>query len=165
MQVKPGTPYPLGATWDGEGVNFALYSENAEGVELCLFDQESSETRISLRHRTAFVWHIYIAGIKPGQHYAYRVHGPYRPELGLRFNPRVLLLDPYAKAISGVENHEKGLFAYNMFSPNKDLEINVDYAAGTPLGIVIDQGFDWQDDRPPRHPFHRAIIYKHMSRE
>jgi len=160
MHVKPGNPYPLGATWDGSGVNFALYSENAEGVELCLFDQDFNETRLSMRHRTAFVWHIHIEGIRPGQHYGYRVHGQYRPELGLRFNPRVLLLDPYAKALSGVENHEKGLFAYNLHSPQKDLEVSLDYASGTPLGIVIDPAFDWENDRPPRHPFHRSIIYE-----
>ena len=160
MHVKPGTPYPLGSTWDGNGVNFAIYSEHAEGVELCLFDQDLTETRIAMRHRTAFVWHIYIKGIKPGQQYGYRVHGQYRPELGLRFNPRVLLLDPYAKALNGVENHEKGLFAYNLQSPKKDLEAGLDYASGTPLGIVIDPSFDWEGDRAPRHPFHRSIIYE-----
>ncbi|HAE37337.1 MAG TPA: glycogen debranching enzyme GlgX [Candidatus Riflebacteria bacterium] len=160
MHVKPGTPYPLGATWDGKGVNFALYSEHAEGVDLCLFDLEISETRIAIRHRTAFVWHIYIEGIKPGQHYAYRVQGQYRPEAGLRFNQRVLLLDPYAKALSGIEDHKRGLFAYNLMSPGKDIEVNMDYASGTPLGIVIDSSFDWENDRPPRHPFHRSIIYE-----
>ncbi|MBU1109790.1 MAG: glycogen debranching protein GlgX [Candidatus Riflebacteria bacterium] len=160
MHVKPGTPYPLGATWEGKGVNFAIYSENAEGVELCLFDQELTETRIAMRHRTAFVWHIYIEGIQPGQHYGYRVHGQYRPADGLRFNPRVLLLDPYAKAVSGIEDHAKGLFAYNMLSPRKDLEISLDYASGTPLGIVIDSRFDWEGDQAPRHPFHRAVIYE-----
>lgn len=160
MHVKPGYPYPLGANYDGKGVNFALYSENAEGVELCLFDSDSNETRISLRHRTAFVWHIYIEGLKPGQHYAYRVHGQYRPEAGLRFNPRVLLLDPYAKALSGIENHDLGLFAYNLTSPKKDLEINLGYSSGTPLGIVIDNEFNWEGDRHPRHPFHRSIIYE-----
>ena len=120
MHIKRGHPYPLGATYDGKGVNFALYSEHAEGVELCLFDKDLNETKIPLRNRTAFVWHIYIDDIKPGQFYAYRVHGQYRPELGLRFNPRVLLMDPYAKALSGKENPEEGLFAYNNFSPNKD---------------------------------------------
>lgn len=160
MQVKPGTPYPLGATWDGMGTNFALYSEYAEKVELCLFDQELTETRITMRHRTAFIWHINIRGIKPGQHYAYRVHGKYQPEHGLRFNSRVLLLDPYAKALSGTEDHAKGLFAYNLQSANKDLEINPDFASGTPLGIVIDNTFDWEDDQLPRHPFNRSIIYE-----
>ena len=126
MYFKPGHPYPLGATYDGKGVNFALYSEHAEGVELCLFDENFNETQIPLRNRTAFVWHIYVDGIKPGQYYAYRVHGQYRPELGLRFNPRCLLMDPYAKALSGEENHEDGLFAYNVFSPNKDQDVSVE---------------------------------------
>ena len=110
MKLKRGHPYPLGATYDGKGVNFTLYSEHAEGVELCLFDEELNATQIPLRNRTAFVWHVYVDGIKPGQFYGYRVHGQYRPELGLRFNPRVLLMDPYAKALSGTENHEEGLF-------------------------------------------------------
>ncbi len=160
MHVKPGTPYPLGANWDGKGVNFALFSENAEGVELCLFDQENNETRIALRHRTAFVWHIYIEGLQPGQRYAYRVHGQYKPEAGLRFNPRVLLMDPYAKALDGVENHEAGLFAYNVFSSKKDLEISTEYASGTPLGIVIENDFEWNGDRHPKLPFHRTILYE-----
>lgn len=160
MHVKPGFPYPLGAAWDGKGVNFALYSEHAEGVELCLFDSEMAETRIGLRHRTAFIWHIYIEGLKPGQHYAYRVHGQYQPEKGLRFNPRTLLLDPYARALGGPENHELGLFAYNTTSPRKDLDISLNFAAGTPLGIVIDNDFDWEGDKQPRHPFHRSIIYE-----
>lgn len=160
MHVKPGLPYPLGATWDGNGVNFALYSENGEGVELCLFGSNREETRIALRHRTAYIWHIYIEGLEPGQHYGYRVHGQYQPEKGLRFNPRVLLLDPYARALSGIENHELGLFAYDTASKHKDLEVSLDYASGTPLGIVIDNSFDWEGDKQPRHPFHRSIIYE-----
>ena len=160
MHVKPGTPYPLGENWDGKGVNFALFSENAEGVELCLFDNERNETRIALRHRTAFIWHIYIEGLQPGQRYAYRVHGQYQPEAGLRFNPRVLLMDPYAKALDGIENHEAGLFAYNVFSSKKDLEISTEYASGTPLGIVIENDFEWNGDRHPKLPFHRTILYE-----
>lgn len=160
MRIKPGAPFPLGATLDESGVNFSLFSENAEGVELCLFDEKLNETRIPLRHRTAFVWHIYIEGIKPGQKYAYRVQGQYQPEHGLRFNPRVLLLDPYAKALSGVENHDAGLFAYDLSSPDKDLTVSLNQATGTPLGIVIDNDFDWGDDKLPRHPFHRSIIYE-----
>lgn len=160
MRIKPGKPFPLGATLDASGVNFSLFSENAEGVELCLFDDELNETRFTLRHRTAFVWHIYIEGIKPGQKYAYRVQGQYQPERGLRFNPRVLLLDPYAKALNSVENHDLGLFAYDLTSPEKDLAVNLNQATGTPLGIVIDDDFDWGDDKLPRHPFHRSIIYE-----
>lgn len=160
MQIKPGNPYPLGANYDGKGVNFAIFSEHAEGVDLCLFDKERRETRIPLRHRTAFVWHVYIDGIKPGQLYAYRVYGQYRPEQGLRFNPRCLLMDPYAKALEGIEDHSKGLHAYNLYSPVKDLEINTNYASGTPLSIVIDDIFNWENDVKPKHPFHRAIIYE-----
>src|SRR3982750_708559 len=97
----PGYPYPLGASWDGEGVNFALYSENATAVELCLFDAAGSETRIPLKSRTAFIWHAWIADIGPGQRYGYRVYGPWEPERGLRFDPDAVLLDPYAKAVDG----------------------------------------------------------------
>ncbi|MFZ5950060.1 MAG: glycogen debranching protein GlgX [Candidatus Rifleibacteriota bacterium] len=160
MHVKPGRPFPLGANFDGKGVNFSLYSEHAEGVELCLFDHSRNETRISLRHRTAFVWHIYIEGIMPGQRYAYRVHGQYQPEKGMRFNPRVLLLDPYARALSDIEHHEYGLFAYDIFHRDKDLEVSLDYAAGTPFGIVTEPDYDWEGDRLPRHPFHKSVIYE-----
>jgi glycogen operon protein len=160
MHVKPGRPFPLGATFDGKGINFSLYSENADGVELCLFNDKLEETRISLRHRTAFAWHIYIEGLRPGQKYAYRVHGPYDPEKGLRFNSKVLLLDPYAKSLSGVEQHEQGLFAYDLNSPKKDLQVSKEFAAGTPLGVVIDPDYDWENDQPPFHPFHKSVIYE-----
>jgi pullulanase/glycogen debranching enzyme len=99
LNLRPGSPFPLGATWDGKGTNFALYSENASGVELCLFDESGAETRFALTEQTAFVWHAYLPGVKPGQRYCYRVHGEYAPERGLRFNPNVVLLDPYAKAL------------------------------------------------------------------
>lgn len=160
MLVKPGRPFPLGANYDGKGVNFSLYSEHAEGVELCLFDSSRNETRIGLRHRTAFAWHIYIEGIQPGQLYAYRVHGQYQPARGLRFNPRVLLLDPYARAVSDVERHDLGLFAYDLFSKNKDLDVSLNYASGTPLGVVTASDFDWEGDERPRHPFHKSVIYE-----
>lgn len=160
MKVRPGKPYPLGATYDGKGVNFTLFSEHAEGVDLCLFDQEKNEIRIPLRHRTAFVWHIYIADLKPGQFYAYRVYGPYQPEKGLRFNPRVLLMDPYARALSGVENHQAGIHAYDVRNPNKDLEVGNFYSSGTPLSVVTDDDFDWEGDTHPRHPFHRSVLYE-----
>lgn len=160
MKVRPGKPYPLGATYDGKGVNFTLFSEHAEGVDLCLFDQEKNEIRIPLRHRTAFVWHIYIADLKPGQFYAYRVYGPYQPEKGLRFNPRVLLMDPYARALSGVESHQAGIHAYDVRNPNKDLEVGNFYSSGTPLSVVTDDDFDWEGDTHPRHPFHRSVLYE-----
>jgi isoamylase len=101
MEIWPGEPLPLGASWDGEGTNFSLASETAERVELCLFDDDEVETRIELANRTAFSWHCYLPGVGPGQRYGYRVHGPYEPERGLRFNPCKLLIDPYAKAIEG----------------------------------------------------------------
>ena len=104
MKILPGVPYPLGATWNGKGVNFAIYSENATRVELCLLDEAGKETRVPLRHTTALVWHSYVDGLKPGQRYGYRVSGPYEPERGLRFNADNLLLDPYAKAVEGVES-------------------------------------------------------------
>src|ERR1044071_1164975 len=99
MRIWPGSPYPLGASWDGEGVNFALYSENATAVELCLFDEAGQEQRVPVLDRTAFVWHVYLPGIAPGRRCGYRVHGPYEPQNGLRFNPSVVVLDPYARAL------------------------------------------------------------------
>ncbi|WP_027481857.1 glycogen debranching protein GlgX [Deinococcus pimensis] len=158
MYVQPGQPFPLGAHWDGEGINFALYSENATKVELCLFDDEGNETRLALREHTAFVWHGYVADLKPGQKYGYRVHGPYEPERGLRFNPNVVLLDPYARALSGVENFQGGVFAYEM--GKDDLSMNTEDARGVPLGVVTDPSFDWQGDRPLNIPFHQSVIYE-----
>ena len=113
MNEKPGNPYPLGATWDERGVNFSIFSEHATAVDLCLVDEAGTETRIPLKRRTGFVWHCYLADIEPGQRYAYRVHGPYEPERGLRFNPNVRLIDPYAKALSGLHDWKAGSFAYD----------------------------------------------------
>ena len=160
MRIKPGFPYPLGAEWDGEGVNFSIYSEHAEKVELCLFDNNLNETKITLRQRTAFVWHIYIKDLKPGQKYAYRIHGKYDPESGYRFNPHVLLLDPYAKAIDKTENHEAGIHAYDIFDKNKDLKMLRKNVSGTPLGIVVSNEFDWENDKQPHHAFNQSIIYE-----
>jgi isoamylase len=159
-KVLPGVPYPLGATWDGNGVNFALFSENATGVELCLVDADAKERRIPLRERTAFVWHGYLPGIGPRQLYGYRVHGAYDPSRGLRFNPNNLLLDPYAKAVDGHESWEDGLFAYELGNPEGDLKMADTDARGVPLGVVVDPAFDWEDDRPPATPFHRSIVYE-----
>ena len=156
----PGDPYPLGATWDGEGVNFALFSENAQKVELCLFDDQGREQRIALRERTAFVWHGYLPGIGPGQRYGYRVHGPYEPERGLRFNPNVLLLDPYARALDGVEDRERGLFAYPLGGPDEDLAPAEGEQRGAPLAVVVDPAFDWSGDRAPNRPLHESVIYE-----
>jgi glycogen operon protein len=160
MKLLPGTPYPLGATWDGEGTNFALYSEQASGVELCLFDAAGVETRFALTHQSAFVWHGYLPGVKPGQCYGYRVHGPYEPGRGLRFNPNVVLLDPYAKAVDGTERWEAGCFAYDLDQPEADLRVTDRPQLGAPRGVVIDTQFDWEDDAPLRVPLHRSVIYE-----
>ena len=159
-RVLPGSPYPLGATWDGNGVNFALYSENALKVELCLVDDAAHEIRFALPERTAYVWHGYVPGIGPRQLYGYRVHGPYEPQRGLRFNPNNLLLDPYAKAIDGHESWDKGLFAYELGNPDGDLKMTGNDARGVPLGAVVDPAFDWGDDARPATPFHKSIIYE-----
>ena len=159
-RVLPGGPYPLGATWDGDGVNFALFSENATKIELCLVGADAGEERIELRERTAYVWHAYLPGVGPRQLYGYRVHGPYDPERGLRFNPNNLLLDPYAKAIDGHESWDKGLFAYELGNPDGDLKMTGNDARGVPLGAVIDPTFDWGGDARPTTPFHKSIIYE-----
>jgi isoamylase len=161
MDRYPGNPYPLGATPDGEGVNFALYSEHAEAVDLCLVDADGHETRVPLRDRTAFVWHVYLPGVKPGQFYGYRVKGPYKPDEGLRFNDRVRLVDPYAKAHVSVEDWEQGLFAYQLGAEKGDLVINDKDATGAPLGVVVAASeFDWEGDKPLNTPFHRSVIYE-----
>jgi glycogen operon protein len=161
MDRYPGNPYPLGATPDAEGVNFALYSEHAEAVDLCLVDGDGHETRVPLRDRTAFVWHVYLPGVKPGQFYGYRVKGPYKPEEGLRFNDRVRLVDPYAKAHASVEDWEQGIFAYKLGGEKGDLTPSDQEATGAPLGVVTAATeFDWEGDQPPNIPFHRSVIYE-----
>jgi isoamylase len=160
MQLLPGSPHPLGATWDGEGVNFAIYSENATGVELCLFDEEERETRIPLQHKTAFVWHGYCPGAGPGQRYGYRVHGPYEPERGHRFNPEIVLLDPYARALDRPERWDAGCFSYELGHPDGDLRRAEQPQLGVPRGVVVDPEFDWEGDEPPRTPLHRSVIYE-----
>ena len=161
--VLPGKPYPLGATWDGTGVNFAVYSEHASGVELCLFDARTRKesTRIPLAEQTAFVWHTYIPGLQPGQVYGYRVHGPWEPARGLRFNPAKLLIDPYAKAISGRVDWSKPVYPYKFGGDNADLNLERrDSASGMPKCVVVNPYFDWQHDRPPRTPLSDSIIYE-----
>jgi isoamylase len=159
-RIFPGSPYPLGATWDGDGVNFAVYSEHATRVELCLANDKGDEEHLSLPERTAFVWHGYIPGIGPKQLYGYRLDGPYDPNKGMRFNPNNLLLDPYAKAIDGHETWEKGLFAYEVGDPEGDLKMRANDARGVPLSVVIDPSFDWGNDRSPQTPFHKSVIYE-----
>ncbi|HKY36617.1 MAG TPA: glycogen debranching protein GlgX [Polyangiaceae bacterium] len=160
MKTLPGSPHPLGATWDGQGVNFALYSENAEAVELCLFDSEDQETRLSISQRTTFVWHVYVPGVQVGQRYGYRVHGPYDPARGHRFNPQVVLLDPYARSLADVEDWQRGCFGYELDQPDQDLRPIRAPALGAPRGVVIDPAFDWEGDQPPMVPMRRAVIYE-----
>jgi glycogen operon protein len=164
VKVRPGRPYPLGATWDGLGVNFAIYSENAQKVELCLFDtaEATCETRrIVLPEQTDMVWHGYLRGLRPGQLYGYRVYGPYEPERGLRFNPHKLVVDPYAKAIGRTIRWCDEMFGYTIGHPQADLSFDTrDNAAATALTAVADPAFEWGDDRPPRIPWHETIIYE-----
>ena len=163
MKLWPGKPYPLGATWDGAGVNFSLFSENATKVELCLFDGANGgrETRIPVTALTHQVWHCYLPEVRPGQLYGYRVHGPYEPEKGQRFNPAKLLLDPYAKAIAGSIQWSNALFGYKVGDAKADLSYNEqDSAAGMPKCVVIDPAFSWGNDTPPNTPWHRTIIYE-----
>jgi glycogen operon protein len=163
-KILPGKPSPLGATWDGEGVNFALYSENATEVELCLFDSEdpSRETdRFRLREVTAHVWHGWVPGVGPGQLYGFRVGGPYEPERGMRFNPAKLLIDPYARALAGSVGWESPVFGYPLGGEEEDLaRDDGDSAPGVPKCVVVDPSFDWSGDRPPATPFHETVIYE-----
>ncbi len=168
-EVWPGHPFPLGSVWDGEGTNFSVFSENAERVELCLFDgEEDAEERIELRERTAFNWHGYLPGVGPGQRYGYRVHGPWAPDRGRRFNPNKLLLDPYAKAIDGpIDWNAANTLPYVPGGQDADLELDDEDDAGAmPKCIVIDETFDWEDDDvlPPRVPWHETVIYERRTR-
>jgi glycogen operon protein len=157
-----GSPFPRGANWDGKGCNFSLFSESAESVELCLFDASgNNEQRIRIRERTSGVWHIYLPGVGPGQLYGYRVHGPYVPESGLRFNPNKLLLDPYAKAIGRPLQWADELFGYQLGDPDGDLSFDDrDSAPFAPLGAVTDPSFDWSGEQRPSHPAHETLIYE-----
>jgi isoamylase len=162
MRVWPGRPFPLGPIWDGQGTNFSLFSEHAEKVELCLFDDDDRETSYALTERTAFHWHGYLPGIRPGQRYGYRVHGPWQPEQGHRFNASKLLIDPYAKSIEGPILWELGnTLPYAPGGDEADLERDdEDDAAAIPKSVVTDDEFDWEDDRPPQRPWHETVIYE-----
>jgi len=164
MRVWPGTPFRLGANWDGEGVNFALFSAHAERVELCLFDSAEHEvesSRVVLRDRTGDVWHAYLPDVRPGQLYGYRVHGPYEPSRGHRFNPNKLLLDPYARAVNGRVRWDDAVFGYRIGDPAADLSFSeVDSAPQVPKCVVVDTAFSWGDDQPPRTPWSRSVIYE-----
>jgi glycogen operon protein len=163
MDVWPGKPFPLGPMWDGNGTNFSLFSENAERVELCLFDGDDGETRVELIEREAFNWHCYIPGIGPGQRYGYRVHGAYDPVTGRRFNPHKLLIDPYAKAIEGpIDWDARNVLPY-VPSAAEDADLHMDEqddARAIPKCVVIDPFFDWENDRLPAHPWNEMSIYE-----
>jgi isoamylase len=162
--VWPGRPFPLGATWNGGGTNFSLFSEHATGVELCLFDDEDRETRVELKQRTAHNWHCYLPGVGPGQRYGFRVHGSYEPEEGQRFNPAKLLIDPYAKSIEGLVDwdHDTNVLPYvPTGDEDADLEPDdEDDAPAMPKSVVVDDAFSWDGDRPPRVPFADTVIYE-----
>ncbi len=163
MRVWPGKPFPLGPSWDGQGTNFSIFSENAARVELCLYDEQDAETRVELTSCTAFNWHCYIPGLGPGQRYGYRVHGPYDPKHGHRFNAAKLLIDPYAKAIEGPILYHRGntLPYIPTGADDADLQIDAsDDVAAIPKSIVIDERFDWEGDRRLETPWHEAVIYE-----
>ncbi len=164
IKTLPGTPFPLGATWDGTGVNFTLYSQNATGVNLCLFDAGDSakETHcIPVTECSDSIWHIYLKDVSPGQLYGFRVEGPYEPQNGHRFNANKLLLDPYAKAVSGIVQWDDALFGYEVGHPDADLSFSeTDSAPFVPKSVVIDPAFDWQGDVSPKLQYYNTVIYE-----
>ena len=164
MRVWPGQPYPLGATWTGLGVNFAIFSAHATRVDLCLFDSPDAtapSTSVALPEHTDMVWHGYLPDVRPGQLYGYRVHGPYDPQAGLRFNPNKVVLDPYSRSIGRAVRWDDSMFGYAIGDAGGDLSFDArDNAAYATLGAVIDPAFTWGDDRPPRTPWHKTVIYE-----
>jgi glycogen operon protein len=163
IKILPGRPHPLGATWDGSGTNFAIYSEHAEWVDLCLFDQPNApeKDRVRLPERTTYVWHGYIHGLQPGQLYGYRVHGPFQPNDGLRFNSNKLLIDPYAKALAGQVDWSASIFPYQPGNGDADLSFEEnDDAAGMQKCVVVNPYFDWEEDRLLCLPLSDSIIYE-----
>jgi isoamylase len=163
MKTRPSAPYPLGATWDGAGVNFALFSENATGVELCLFDgaEGNEECALAVTEQTNGVWHIYVPGLGPGQRYGYRVNGLYAPERGHRFNPAKLLLDPYARALDRPPSVDDALFGYEVGTTDADLsKDHRNNAALMAKSLVIDPSFDWEGNRRPSIPWDETILYE-----
>jgi isoamylase len=158
LQIWPGKAYPLGPAYDGYGTNFALFSEIADRVELCLFDADDVETRVEMPEVDGYVWHVFLPGVEPGQRYGYRVHGPYEPSQGHRCNPNKLLLDPYSKAIDGIFHWDQSLFSYNFGDP--DSRNDDDSAASMPRSVVINPFFDWGIDRPPKREYADSVIYE-----
>ena len=163
MQIWPGQPYPLGATFDGVGTNFSVFSEVAERVELSLFDDQGKETRIDLPEMTALCWHGYVPDVRPGQRYGFRVHGPWDPDNGHWCNPNKVLLDPYAKALDGVWTWNEAVFPY-MFGAAESSRNDLDSAPFVPKGIVVNPFFDWGSDRRPTPPGTGPSSTKHTSR-
>jgi len=159
MSPFPGEPNPLGAHYDGAGTNFSIFSEDAERVELCLFDEDGQETRLDLPENTGFHWHGYLPGVGPGQRYGYRVHGPWAPRRGRLFNPQKLLLDPYAKAIEGAVRWDPAVFGYQIGEDPETLNVR-DSARFVPRSVVVNPYYDWGNDRPPRVSFHESVIYE-----
>jgi isoamylase len=159
MQIWPGKPYPLGATYDGTGTNFSLFSEVAERVELCLFDDHERETRVDLPESTALCWHGYLPNIRPGQRYGFRIHGPWAPDNGQWCNPAKVLLDPYAKAIDGSWDWSEAVFPYHFADPENSKN-ELDSAPFVPKSVVINPFFDWSNDRQPNTPWHRTVVYE-----
>ncbi|MGM0384844.1 MAG: glycogen debranching protein GlgX [Actinomycetota bacterium] len=158
MQIWPGRPYPLGATFDGTGTNFAIFSAVADRVELCLFDEDMVEERIELTEVDAHVWHAHLPGVQPRQRYGYRVHGPFEPHHGHRCDPSKLLLDPYAKAIEGQVRSDPSLYSYRIGNPEE--RNTADNVEATMLSVVVNPYFDWGRDHPPQHEYHDSIIYE-----
>ena len=159
MQIWPGQPYPLGATFDGVGTNFSIFSEAAQRVELCLFDDDGKETRVDLPEITALCWHIYLPQVRPGQRYGYRVHGPWDPDQGHWCNPHKLLLDPYAKAVEGMWEWNEAVFPYHFEDPENSKN-DLDSAPFCPRSVVINPYFDWGNDRRPNTPWHKTVVYE-----
>jgi isoamylase len=159
MQIWPGKPLPLGATFDGEGTNFSIFSEAAERVELCLFEENGNERRIDLPESTALCWHGYLPGLKPGQRYGFRVHGPWNPDNGQWCNPSKLLLDPYARAVDGEWKWHESMFPYHFKEPETSKN-DLDSAPYMPKSVVVESTFDWGDDRRPDTPWHKTIVYE-----
>ncbi|NIP99291.1 MAG: glycogen debranching enzyme GlgX, partial [Nitrospinaceae bacterium] len=166
MNVKWDFPYPLGlgATWDGSGVLFALFSQHATRVDLCLFDSVESEKesqRLALHRGPHHLWHLYLENVKPGALYGYRVHGPYHPSRGHRFNPYKVLVDPYAQCVVRTQACDDRLYAYELGSDDTEPALDIRDTAGcAPLSVVVDPAFSWGDDRPPRIPWHQTILYE-----
>jgi glycogen operon protein len=158
-EIWPGSPYPLGATFDGGGTNFSVFSEVAERVELCLLDAQGKETRVELPEVTGHCWHGYLPGVRPGQRYGFRVHGPYEPHAGHRCNPAKLLLDPYAKAVTGELAWGQAVFGYRFGDPDGPPE-RTDSAPYVPLSVVVNPFFNWGPDKAPRIPWHETVIYE-----